>query len=222
MHLKFVKMGRAEDLTPKGIDDFFVATTKRISKVFQRYEMYIDKGLHKNITKPKDVFTMALDFAKDEAKAKNTKIEIQGAELLDGFESGLHYVSTECTHRMNDSSLFSVFSNLTHNAVKYSPNNSTVGVKFEKQVIDGKKFIVFSVEDCGIGIPKSEIPNLLEGGRGSNAIQAGIEGTGYGLRTVCSALSDSMGKLEINSPLHPESTQFPGSEIKCFIRCEDK
>ena len=222
MNLEFAKAGMLKDASPKGLDDLFEATAKRISNVFQRYELYIDKGLHKNITKPKDVFTMALDFAKDEAKAKNTRIEIKGAELLDEFENGLHYTYAGKKNRMNDCNLFSVFSNLVHNAVKYSPDNSNVIAKFEKQVVDGENFLVFSVKDGGIGVPKSEIPNLLEGDRGSNAIEAGIEGTGYGLRTVYSALRDSMGRLNINSPLHPENAKFPGSEFKCFIRCEQK
>jgi two-component system OmpR family sensor kinase len=75
--------------------------------------------------------------------------------------------------------LLQVFSNLLSNAIKYSPDGGLISVEVELE----HPWLVISVQDRGIGIPKVDLARLFERyQRGSNA--AGIVGTGLGLYFV--------------------------------------
>jgi signal transduction histidine kinase len=75
--------------------------------------------------------------------------------------------------------LFQVFNNLLSNAIKYSPDGGLISVALE----DGPSWVVVSVQDRGMGVPKADAARLFERYyRGSNA--AGIVGTGLGLYFV--------------------------------------
>src|SRR5690606_30638206 len=65
---------------------------------------------------------------------------------------------------------------------------------------DGGQFI--SVRDTGPGIPKDEIPKVLQPfGQGSLAFNAAEGGTGLGLSIVRSLIDLHDGSLELNSAL---------------------
>ncbi len=92
--------------------------------------------------------------------------------------------------------LYSAFSNLVVNAVKYSPDGGDILVKWENNEFNG----VFSVKDNGIGIEPRYIPRLTERffrvdkGRGSKT-----GGTGLGLAIVKHVLLHHDAKLQIRS-----------------------
>lgn len=69
-----------------------------------------------------------------------------------------------------------ILTNLATNAIKYSPENTTIHV----HTLANDRGVVLSVKDTGIGIPKEDQKHLFERFyRASNA--AGIQGTGLGL-----------------------------------------
>lgn len=71
-----------------------------------------------------------------------------------------------------------VFDNLISNAVKYSPPQSTVVISMKPH----DTFVEFSVQDSGIGIPEKERAVIFNGfQRATNALRAGVTGTGFGL-----------------------------------------
>lgn len=71
-----------------------------------------------------------------------------------------------------------VFDNLISNAVKYSPPQSTVVTSMKLS----DAFVEFTVQDSGIGIPEKERAVIFNGfQRATNALRAGVTGTGFGL-----------------------------------------
>lgn len=86
--------------------------------------------------------------------------------------------------------------NLLDNAVKYSPEDSTVSVSVESQ--DGLAGI--SVEDKGVGIPKEEQrEGFRKFTRGSSAKKLNVKGTGIGLTMADQIVKAHGGRLELAS-----------------------
>jgi two-component system phosphate regulon sensor histidine kinase PhoR len=69
-----------------------------------------------------------------------------------------------------------VLVNLLHNAIKFSPADSTITLGAQKQ----KKEILFSVQDNGIGIPSKDLPRIFERFYKTDRARAS-GGTGLGL-----------------------------------------
>ncbi|TBR42022.1 phosphate regulon sensor histidine kinase PhoR [Marinomonas agarivorans] len=112
------------------------------------------------------------------------------------------------------SQLYSAFSNLIFNAIKYSPAGGTITIKWKSTPISG----IFCVADQGIGIDPRYIPRLTERffrvdkGRGPST-----GGTGLGLAIVKHALLNHDGKLIITSEPNEGSKfscHFPENRVK--------
>ena len=110
--------------------------------------------------------------------------------------------------------LYSAFSNLVVNAIKYSPDGGEITVMWEANEFSG----VFSVQDTGLGIEPRYIPRLTERffrvdkGRGSKT-----GGTGLGLAIVKHVLLHHDAKLQIRSQPGFGSTfscHFPASRTR--------
>ena len=90
--------------------------------------------------------------------------------------------------------LHQVFSNLVSNAMKYSPDGSTIAI--EGWTDDASVFV--SVRDQGVGIPENEITNLFQRFfRASTS--AGIAGTGIGLYVVKRFVEMHDGSIAVES-----------------------
>jgi light-regulated signal transduction histidine kinase (bacteriophytochrome) len=199
-------------------DQFCTYSFSRIIKGVKRYESFLDKGLEGDILSPKDVFKMAADSASEKSKIKNIKIKSKGDGILEACKNGIYGANG----RVHDYELYTIFSNLIQNSAKYSPENSTIITKFEKKTVGNEKRLVFSVIDQGIGIPKKEQEKVLNGQRASNAIDSGIQGTGYGLMRVNKMLKFMDSHLEIESPINKANKEFPGSKISCSFKLKEE
>ena len=94
-----------------------------------------------------------------------------------------------------------IFSNLVSNAVKYSPEGSTVHIR--GWPVDGRAFCI-AVQDNGVGIPEAERSRLFERFfRASTS--TGIAGTGIGLHLTQHFVQLHRGRIDI------ESTEGEGS-----------
>lgn len=91
-----------------------------------------------------------------------------------------------------------VFVNVLSNAVKFSPDDGVVTVRF----LSDDSMVRACIEDSGMGIPADELPRLLDRFyRASNSVSAEIPGTGLGLSIAAQAVERHGGKLSIESEL---------------------
>ena len=116
--------------------------------------------------------------------------------------------------RGSERELFSAFSNLVFNAVRYTPEGGRIDIRWYRR--DGQACL--EVRDTGIGIPKQHIPRLTERfyrvdvGRSS-----ATGGTGLGLAIVKHVLARHDAKLVIASEVDGGRTftcVFPAARVR--------
>lgn len=104
---------------------------------------------------------------------------------------------------INEKYLNLVFTNLIHNAIKYT-NNGTVTITTE----NFEKNIEIKISDTGIGIKEEDIKNLFtEFYRSPDVKEKGIEGTGLGLYIVKKILERVNGSIKVES-IYGKGTTF--------------
>lgn len=96
--------------------------------------------------------------------------------------------------RLDQRLLSHVLGNLLDNALKYSPGDSPVLVQLE--VSDSE--LVCTVEDRGIGIPASELPELFVSFQRASNVGT-VQGSGLGLAVVKRAVEAQNGSVEVRS-----------------------
>ncbi len=128
-----------------------------------------------------------------------------------------HKIKLECDDELGlygvQNELYSAFSNLVFNAVRYTPKGGEITLRWYQD----DKGAHFEVRDTGIGIPPQHIPRLTERffrvdvGRSRE-----IGGTGLGLAIVKHILERHQAKLRIKSKINQGSTficDFPAESI---------
>ena len=112
------------------------------------------------------------------------------------------------------SELTSAFANLLTNAVRYTPENGTIYVKWGREPAGGARF---SVRDTGIGIAAEHIPRLSERFyRVDRSRSRAAGGTGLGLAITKHVAMRHDAELQIESRLQHGSTfslVFPESRL---------
>jgi two-component system phosphate regulon sensor histidine kinase PhoR len=125
------------------------------------------------------------------------ELHLDSSALLQGSESELH----------------SIFSNLVSNAVKYTPADGRVDIRWWTDAKGGH----LEVRDTGIGIPAEHLPRLTER---FYRVDAGrsrkLGGSGLGLAIVKHALQRHGGRMDVTSVEGKGSTftcHFPASRV---------
>ena len=134
----------------------------------------------------------------------------ENAEILG--QDKHHNISLEADEQLNlrgnIDELHSLFANLINNAVRYTPENGLIKIKWQR--LNDKA--VFSVKDNGAGIASQHIPHLTE-----RFYRADVDrsresgGTGLGLAIAKYAVERHDGSLDIRSELGK------GSTFSCFF-----
>ena len=123
------------------------------------------------------------------------------------------HLDTELALLGNESELHSVFFNLINNAVRFTPEDGHIEVRWRR---DGAG-AMFLVVDTGIGIPEEHVPRITERfyrvdlGRSRET-----GGTGLGLAIVKHAVQRHNGRLSIESRVGEGSTfgcSFPETRV---------
>ena len=113
--------------------------------------------------------------------------------------------------RGNEQNLYSAFSNLANNAIRYTPEGGRIVVRWKR--CGGEA--CFEVEDNGIGIPAAALPRLTERFfRVDTGRSREMGGTGLGLAIVKHVLKQHQADLEV------ESTPGKGSLFRCHFPAE--
>jgi len=115
-------------------------------------------------------------------------------------EAGRHIAvtgpDTDIQLRGDAGALALALRNLIDNALKYSPNDSTVQVQWQRE----NNHAAISVIDRGVGIPQAEQQAIFRKFvRGRSAIDANIKGTGVGLSMVQEIAVAHGGEIRLNS-----------------------
>lgn len=122
--------------------------------------------------------------------------------ILKGSQK-INYEHNGHDHANLDVSLVrNIMINLISNAIKFSPEQSTIWVQSEN---NGNN-IRISVKDEGLGIPEEDMKHLFERFfRGKNVVN--IQGTGLGLHIVSRYIDLMGGRIEVQSQLE-KGTEF--------------
>ncbi len=105
--------------------------------------------------------------------------------------------------------LRSVMYNLIHNAIKYRDQSRNLVIKLETYEV--RDFVIFSVEDNGLGIAKENQQMVFEK---SSRLNRDIAGTGMGLYVIKKMIESHGGKIEL------ESVLGQGSKFKVYFKSE--
>lgn len=126
--------------------------------------------------------------------------------IADKRKTSIHlHVERELIPVIGDKgALLQVFINLINNAVKFSPEGTSVEVIAQADV-EGETRVL--VVDHGLGIPPESLPHLFERFyRARNVTVAEIPGSGVGLYIVKSIVDELGGRIEVKSELNQGTT----------------
>ncbi|NGM63944.1 PAS domain-containing sensor histidine kinase [Sphingobacterium sp. SGR-19] len=127
------------------------------------------------------------------------------------LESQTLYNSTDCVFKIgqlkylygDEGILYQIFFNIISNAVKYSSKQKKPIVEINSSKKQG--YIVYTVQDNGIGIPKKELESVFQQfHRASNT--EGFPGTGIGLCVVKKIMTRLKGKITLSSTVDKGTT----------------
>jgi two-component system phosphate regulon sensor histidine kinase PhoR len=122
-------------------------------------------------------------------------------------------VDRGCALRGSEAEIFSIASNLVSNAVKYTPADGTIAIRWGREPGGA----ALAVRDTGIGIAAEHLPRLTERFYRVDRARARAKGgSGLGLSIVKHALQRHGGRLEIASEEGRGSTftaHFPARRV---------
>ncbi|WP_342774256.1 phosphate regulon sensor histidine kinase PhoR [Arenimonas terrae] len=126
----------------------------------------------------------------------------------EALSQGRHQIVVEdlagCDLTGSVKELHSAFSNLVSNAVRYTPTDGRITIRFSRTADAGARLAVI---DSGYGIPAQHLPRITERFyRVSTSRSRESGGTGLGLSIVKHVLSLHQGRLEIESEVGRGST----------------
>ena len=146
-------------------------------------------------TKPEDVvkiFHQVIDGEKVISDKKNIKIIHEG-KCLESFVVNI-----------DREKFFLVLQNILDNAIKYSSNNSTIFVRCRPE----KTNLIFSITDCGIGIPKKQQHRMFERFFRADNVISTQPGTGLGLYIAKYIVEKHNGKIWFESEENKGTTFY--------------
>lgn len=89
-----------------------------------------------------------------------------------------------------------IFTNILSNAIKYSPNKSTIEILILKE----KNKVSVAIRDQGVGIPPGDIKYIFSGFyRAKNVARGGVRGSGFGLYMTKKIVEFLGGMIECKS-----------------------
>jgi two-component system cell cycle sensor histidine kinase PleC len=133
------------------------------------------------------------DIAEDCARLLKLRADTKGLQIVENYADGLTQVWAD------QRAIRQICLNLLSNALKFTPKGGRIIITIEPTPEGGQ---LLSVRDTGPGIPKDEIPKVLQAfGQGSLAHQTAEGGTGLGLPIVRNLIELHGGTFDLFSEL---------------------
>lgn len=123
------------------------------------------------------------------AEAKNIRLELDIDEMVPELSG-------------DEGKLMSVVTNLTNNAIKFTPEDGEVSVSVRAQSED----VVIRVSDTGMGIPKASLTRVFDPFYRVPASSERIQGTGLGLAIVARIVALHNGRVTVESEVNKGTT----------------
>ena len=143
------------------------------------------------------------DVVEDCHRLLKIRIESKGLHIVEDFEDNLPQLWAD------ERAIRQVCLNLMSNALKFTPRGGTITLRVARTDDGGQ---LMSVRDTGPGIPKDEIPKVMQAfGQGSLAHQNAEGGTGLGLPIVKNLVELHGGYFELKSELRK------GTEVTAYL-----
>ena len=102
-----------------------------------------------------------------------------------------------------------VLSIMLTNALNYTPSGGWVEVNSQVQIVEGQRWVGFSVSDSGPGVLPDEKPYLFERFfRGKVGRESGRSGTGLGLSITYRIIAEHGGEIQAHSPGRGQGATF--------------
>ncbi len=121
------------------------------------------------------------------------RAESKQLKIIEAFEPALTPVWVD------EKALRQITLNLLSNALKFTPPSGSITLRIARTPDGGQ---LLSIRDTGPGIPKDELPRVMQAfGQGSLAYQSAEGGTGLGLPIVKSLVEMHGGTFELQSEL---------------------
>ena len=162
----------------------------------------------KESLRARDVVRRLLDFSR-RTESERTRVDLN--ELLDDVVSLTgHLLHTSGVQlevalgknlpwvSVDRNQMKQVFLNLFHNALQAMPTGGQLSVKTGARQRDGRKWVVASIKDTGVGIPEKDIERIFEP---FFTTRSGQGGTGLGLSVTYGIISDHGGEIEVDSEI---------------------
>jgi two-component system, cell cycle sensor histidine kinase PleC len=133
------------------------------------------------------------DIAEDCERLVNIRAEAKGLHIIEDFAPDLPQVWAD------PRAMRQICLNLLSNALKFTPKGGRITLSVAHSPDGGQ---MLSVRDTGPGIPKDEIPRVLQAfGQGSLAHESAEGGTGLGLPIVQNLIQLHGGTFDLQSEL---------------------
>lgn len=123
------------------------------------------------------------DIVKNVVEDMNLRAQIHGRTITYTMPDNLPTVGADRV------SVYEVLANLLDNAIKYSGKSQKIVVS---STLTKEGLVETTVQDWGVGIPESVLPNLFEKFYRNHRTQAQVGGTGLGLY-LCKAIIEAHG-----------------------------
>ncbi len=144
-----------------------------------------------------------IDIVDDCHRLLKLRLEGKALKLIEDFDESIPPVWVD------ERAIRQVVLNLLSNALKFTPRNGEITLSVGR-TNDGGQFVC--VSDTGPGIPKDEIPKVMQAfGQGSLAHQTAEGGTGLGLPIVKNLVELHGGTFELKSELRK------GTEVTAYF-----
>jgi signal transduction histidine kinase len=196
----FIDILRHDLLNPTGVIKNIAEIMEHDENVHAPTEIEVIK---RNVRKLEEIIDIASAYGKLEAEEEIEKSKINLKESIEGAIDELETFSLEKGIKINLESIEnaeinasplidSIFINLISNAIKYSPEGTSITITIED---DGKSKTV-SVADEGEGIADRHKENIFD--RFTRKDKAGVKGTGLGLAIVKRIVDLHEGKVWVD------------------------